>query len=97
MKANRNSASQKPIVGILVVVMTVVGGSLSNYFVNSMIPPGGKSALVRPESPSKARLGKSAVPDQQRMQTTCLDLNGETFVWVWPNAPFGSSQCGRAD
>ena len=31
------------------------------------------------------------------LQAHCISLNGEAFAWVWPNVPFGSSQCGRKD
>jgi hypothetical protein len=27
----------------------------------------------------------------------CVDLNGHTFGWNWPNIPFGAAACSDAD
>ena len=103
-------SSAKFVLGCSVLLAALGGFIVSNHVVNAMIPLKGSHAAkateaparVQPRSPSDLPVtgerpydanGKAATPAGR----TCVDLNGRTFSWNWPNVPFGTAACSDAD
>jgi hypothetical protein len=93
-------SSAKPVLGCLVFLAAAVGFVISNHIVDAMIPSQnsrGTNATARDTTESP-----SALPDAGDANAEgstggqCVDLNGHTFGWKWPNIPFGTTACSDA-
>jgi hypothetical protein len=101
----------KPVIGCLVLLAALVGLVVSNHIVDATIPLKNSraakatarqaGAAVQPESPTDLPATGERPYDanaEGSMSTgrTCVDLNGKTFGWNWPNLPFGTATCDAA-
>jgi hypothetical protein len=98
-------SSAKPVLGCLVFLAAAVGFVISNHIVDAMIPSQNSRATnatarettagVQSESPSAlSDTGDTNVESSTGRR--CVDLNGHTFGWNWPNIPFGTTACSDA-
>jgi hypothetical protein len=94
-------SSAKSILGCVVFLAAAIGFAISNHMVDAMIPSQNSratnaTARDTAESPS----GLPDAGDANAEGATgrrCVDLNGHTFGWKWPNIPFGTTACSDTD
>jgi hypothetical protein len=95
-------SSAKPVLGCLVFLAAAVGFVVSNHIVDAMIPS--QNARATNATARETTESPSALPDtgdanaESSISTgrQCVDLNGHTFGWNWPNIPFGTTACSDA-
>jgi hypothetical protein len=105
-------SSAKPVLGCLVFLAAAVGFVISNHIVDAVIPSQNSRApkaaaretttAVQSESPSALPdTGERPFDTNAESSTStgrrCVDLNGHTFGWNWPNIPFGTAACSDTD
>jgi len=99
-------SSAKPVLGCLVFLAAAVGLVISNHIVDAMIPSQNSratnaAARETTESPMQLPDTRDRPFDANAESSTstgrrCVDLNGHTFGWNWPNIPFGTAACSDA-
>jgi hypothetical protein len=98
-------SSAKPVLGCLVFLAAAVGFVISNHMVDAMIPSktsGATNATARETTTVQSELpmglpGTGDTNEEGSIPTgrRCVDLNGHTFGWNWPNIPFGTTACSN--
>jgi hypothetical protein len=92
-------SSAKPVLGCLVFLAAAVGFVVSNHIVDAMIPSQNSratNATARETTESPSALPDTGDANAEGSISTgrrCVDLNGHTFGWNWPNIPFGTTAC----
>jgi hypothetical protein len=93
----------RPLLGCLVMLAALAGLVVSNHVVDAVIPLKNPRAAkaVQPESPMDLPATGERPHDANAEGSistgrACVDLNGRTFGWNWPNIPFGTATCSDA-
>jgi len=96
-------SSAKPVLGCLVFLAAAVGFVISNHIVDAMIPSQNSratNATARETTESPSVLPDTGDANAEGSISTgrrCVDSNGHTFGWKWPNVPFGTTACSDTD
>jgi hypothetical protein len=94
-------SSAKPVLGCVVFLAAAVGFVISNHIVDAMIRSQNSratNATARDTTESPSVLPDTGDANAEGSTgRRCVDLNGHTFGWRWPNIPFGTTACSDAD
>jgi hypothetical protein len=98
-------SSAKLVLGCAVFLAAAVGLVISNHVVDAVIPS--QNSRATNAAARETTESPSALPDTGKRpfgasegststERRCVDLNGHTFGWNWPNIPFGTAACSDA-
>jgi len=108
---DRRISAANLVLGCLVFLAAFGGLVVSCLVVNAAIPPKMSRKTIAPVQQTAAKIGSKplsdiadgggslheAQPEAPRLAgRLCVNLDGKTFGWDWPNVPFGAIACGDA-